>query len=117
MGSAAAIGAGYFPTVLSLLVLALGLAIGIGGALRPREGVDAGRARPLVMLLTAVACFAFAAEDLGFVVATVLLVVVGSMADHDWRWREALISSVALAAFGVLVFIVGLGVPIKIGPF
>ncbi len=39
------------------------------------------------------------------------------MADREWRLREVLISSVVLTLFGVLVFIYGLDVQMRVGPF
>ena len=61
--------------------------------------------------------FALAAEYAGFIVAAAGLVIFGSMADREWRLREVLISSVVLTLFGVLVFIYGLDVQMRVGPF
>ena len=61
--------------------------------------------------------FAFIAATLGFVAASVWLLVVGSFADRESRWREVILLTAGLTAFGALVFIVGLGVQMPLWPF
>lgn len=50
-------------------------------------------------------------------VSTIWLLVIGSLADQESRWREIAISTVVLTIFGALVFIYGLGVQMPILPF
>lgn len=72
---------------------------------------------PLVIIFAAVVGFAFVAEFFGFVAASVWLLLVGSIADHDSKLREVILLTAGLTAFGALVFIVGLGVQMPIWPF
>ncbi len=116
MGAAAMMGPGYLPTIVSSLILLIGAVVTAMGLLRSTEALDPVRLRPLLIILVAVAGFAFAAEYLGFVIASAWLIGVASMADREARPREVLASIVVLTLFGILVFIVGLGVQMPLGP-
>lgn len=116
-GSAAMMGPGFMPVVVGSMVLVLGLVIGLAGLCKGAEPIGKVRLRPLLILLTAVGGFALAAELAGFLIASAGLIIFGSMADREWRLREALISSVVLTLFGLVVFIYGLDVQMPVGPF
>jgi uncharacterized membrane protein YqjE len=49
-------------------------------------------------------------------VATVLLILVSSMADNEYRWKESLIASVILAVFTIAAFSWGLKLQLPIWP-
>ncbi|WP_288478596.1 tripartite tricarboxylate transporter TctB family protein [uncultured Pseudomonas sp.] len=116
-GSAAMMGPAYLPVLVGSLVIILGVVIGLLGLWQHAESIGAVQLRPLLILLASVGGFALAAEYAGFIVAAAGLVIFGSMADREWRLREVLISSVVLTLFGVLVFIYGLDVQMRVGPF
>lgn len=116
-GSAAMMGPGFMPLMIASLLIILGLVVGVMGAFKHVEALDAVKLRPLLILLASVGGFAFAAEIAGFVIAAAGLIIFGSMADKEWRVREVLISSTVLTLFGLLVFIYGLDVQMPVGPF
>ena len=72
--------------------------------------------KPLVIVLGSVFLFGVAAPRLGIVPATLLLILISSSADREFRWKEAVVSSLILAAFTVGVFIYGLGLQLPIWP-
>lgn len=117
VGNLAMMGPGFMPIAISIVVIAIGLVVGIAAISRNPEAISPIRLRPLLTLLLVVGGFAFGAEFLGFVITSAGLVFFGSMADRDWRLKEALISSLVLTAFGVLVFIKGLDVQMQLGLF
>jgi hypothetical protein len=117
MGTAATMGPGYLPLIVSGLILLIGLGVTIMGLLRSNEPLGVVRLRPLLIILVAVGGFAYAAGSLGFVIAAAWLIGVGSLADPESRVREIAASIVVLTIFGILVFIVGLGVQMQLGPF
>jgi hypothetical protein len=53
----------------------------------------------------------------GVVLGTILLIFVTSYASHEFGWKAAIISGVALAITSVLVFIVGLKLVLPIWPW
>lgn len=116
-GSAAMMGPGFLPDVICGLLIAIGGYVLLKGLTRAYEPIASSNIKPLLILVVAIAGFAFMSETLGFVVSTIWLLVIGSLADQESRWREIAISAVLLTLFGALVFIYGLGVQMPILPF
>lgn len=117
MGTAAAMGPGYLPRIVCWLLIVVGLTVGGMGLFSAREDITIPNLRPLTIILVSVVGFAFIAEYFGFVAASVWLLLVGSLADRESRWREVILLTAGLTVFGALVFIVGLGVQMPIWPF
>ncbi len=117
MGTTAAMGPGYLPFAVSAFIVAIGLAITAMSFVSPGEDLDAIRPRPVLIIIGAIVGFAYLAEYLGFLVASAWLVGAASLADRDTRLLEVLVSIVGLTLFGAAVFIVGLGVQIRLWPF
>lgn len=116
-GKPAMMGPGFLPDVICGLLIAIGLFVFVKGFTKSFEAIGDTNVKPLLILVAAIAGFAFMAETLGFIVSTVWLLVVGSLADTESRWREIAISTVLLTAFGAFVFIYGLGVQMPVLPF
>ncbi len=118
LGTAARMGPGYFPFALGLLLFLLGGVLVVRG-LRPaptREGWPAVSPKPLVIVLSSVLLFSRLLIPLGLLLSTALLVVVSSLASHEFRWRETLINAAALVAVVAAVFVYFLEFPIPLGP-
>ncbi len=116
-GTPAMMGAGFLPDVICGIIVTIGLFVLIKGLAKGYQSIGSSNVKPLLVLVAAIAGFALMAETLGFVVSTAWLLVVGSLADQESRWREILISTAILTAFGAFVFIYGLGVQMPILPF
>ncbi|KQR29988.1 tripartite tricarboxylate transporter TctB [Rhizobium sp. Leaf155] len=115
-GTPAMMGPGFLPRSLCVIIALIGAVVLIKSLTKPHEALDAINPKPLMILVVGIAGFAFAAESLGFVVATIWLLVVGSLADPESRWREIFISTAVLTTLGALLFIYGLGVQMPIWP-
>jgi putative tricarboxylic transport membrane protein len=118
LGSARRMGPAYFPVVLSLILIGIGLAT-VG-----RAFVVAGppirdvAAKALVLVTAAIVLFGLLVQGAGLGVAVAALVLVAAMASRSFRPIPALVLAVALAVVCVLVFIAGLGLPFRaIGPW
>ncbi|WJH38685.1 tripartite tricarboxylate transporter TctB family protein (plasmid) [Aliirhizobium terrae] len=116
-GSAAMMGAGFLPDVICGMLIAIGGYVLIKAFAKAYEPIGDSNIKPLLILVAAIAGFAFMSETLGFVVSTIWLLVIGSLADQESRWREIAISTLLLTIFGALVFIYGLGVQMPVWPF
>ena len=115
-GTAARMGPGYFPRALGIILIVLG-AILIFKSLRTTGArISLPTLKPLVVVLGSVLLFGLTVVPLGLVLATILLVVASSVASHEFRWKEATIASVVLAAFVVAVFGYGLKLQLPILP-
>lgn len=117
-GTTAAMGPGYFPTVLGALLAFLGV-LAVAHSLRParaRVAMAVARPRPLVLVLLSVVAFGVALPRLGMVAASLLLVGVSRAAAPRYRWVEVLVFGAALTAFCVGVFVWGLAMPMPLWP-
>jgi hypothetical protein len=115
MGSAARMGPGYFPMVLSGLLILIGL-ISIGrGFLAGGEAVPRIHVRPAALVIGATFLFAGTLELLGAAFALPLVLILSATASRMFRLSPvALIGAVVFTIFCLAVFIKGLGVPMPI---
>lgn len=120
LGSALAMGPGYFPTWLGGIMIAFGVVIG-GLAFKIEGEENQGLAlgewalRPWLVLPASLALFAFAMEaELGFVPSLVVLIIGCSLAHKDVHWRETIVLSVLLTAVAVAIFSYGLELPYRL---
>ena len=112
MGSMLRMGPGFFPAVLSVLIIVLGAALALHG-LRQRAAAPAVeiRLRPIAMISIAVVLFALLIERFGIVPATMALILVSSLAGARVRpWRVLIMAAATTAAIYV-IFIVILQMP------
>ncbi|WP_210489609.1 tripartite tricarboxylate transporter TctB family protein [Microvirga antarctica] len=117
IGTARQMGPGYMPVGLFGIMAVIGAIIAIRGGLQQFTPAPTPALRPLLMVLVATGAFAALIRTGGLFLATLVLVVTASFADHEARLREALIAAAALAIFAALVFSVGLGVPLPLWPW
>jgi len=116
LGAAARMGPGYFPRILGGLLVVLGLALALRALRLNGPPLPRWYWKPVVIVLGSVALFGMILNYLGMVVSTVLLIVAASSASHEFRFREALISGIALAILAVVVFVKGLKLLLPIWP-
>ena len=117
MGTAGRMGPGYFPRGLGSILILLGLILAVR-ALRLRgHPIQFGSFQPLLIVLGSVLVFGLAAPKLGLIVATILLIVISSMASHEFRWKEAVVSAMLLAAFTLAAFVYGLKLQLPTWPW
>jgi hypothetical protein len=116
VGTAARMGPGYFPRALGLILIVLGLILALRALKLAGAPLAMRNVKPLLIVLGSVLVFGLTATRLGIVAATMLLIVISSTADHEYRWKEAIISSIVLAALTVAAFIWGLGVQLPVWP-
>lgn len=116
-GTLAQMGPGFLPRVVCVLLILVGLAVGLPALRRPAIVLESVKTRPLLVILVAIIGFGLAVTYLGFVLAALWLVIMGSLADPGGKWRQTLALAVGLAAFGAVVFVYGLGVQVPLWAF
>jgi len=116
LGVAARMGPGYFPRILGILLIVLGAALSIRGLRLEGAKITLESPRPLIIVIGSVVLFGMTAPTLGLVISSILLIVVSSAASTEFRWKEALVSGVILAALSVAGFIWGLGLQFSVWP-
>jgi len=116
MGSAGRMGPGYFPRSLGLILIGLG-ALLVLRSLRVRgDAITFPTFKPVIIVLASVLLFGLTVSTLGLVIATILLVLVSSVASHEYRWKESIIAAIALAIFVVIAFRYGLSLQLPTWP-
>jgi hypothetical protein len=119
-GTARSMGPGYFPTILSLLMVALGAALaGLGWRARSEEGAFAHVPwRGLLLVVGATLFFGFALCGLGLAPVLVLVVLATAWASRYATWRTAVPLALGLAVFCTVLFVRLLGLPLPLlGPW
>jgi hypothetical protein len=106
-GTARRMGPGYFPMVLGGILCALGAAVIVKGFM-PRLW-DQGVPRPpslraIAWVSAGVIAFVLTGDRLGFIPATVLLIVISALADRGNSLRTVLLLALAVATVGVGFF-------------
>lgn len=114
-GSARSLGPGYFPTVLSGILVLLGL-VEVAAALFGSTAEEAGVIdwRPLLAVLAAVTGFAFAIAFLGLIPAFFVCVGLTSLAEPKFGILPAAViaASTSLAAWALFSLLLGMTLPL-----
>lgn len=116
VGGAGSMGPGYVPRGLSILIIVLGIGMGVRAAFAARQPFPAVAVRPLIMVGASVALFAVLLPRAGLALTSLAVVLCAGFAAADVRVRENGVLAIGLAAFAVALFVVGLGLPIRIWP-
>jgi hypothetical protein len=113
-GTAAKMGPGYFPTMLSGVIVLIGAIVGLRSLTIEGPPIEPVRLRPVVFILVAVIAFGFLIEQIGLAITTSGLAIFAAYARNDVNLKEALILAAVLAAFAIGVFAYALGQPLPI---
>lgn len=117
VGTAGRMGPGYFPLVVGLLLVAIGVILIVGSLVSGEEDrLPPFRVSAFVYVIAAVIAFGLTLEAGGLFIATVLLVTISSFADQERSWRGVGLVSVGLTAVGWLVFGRLLALPLELLP-
>jgi hypothetical protein len=116
VGTAAAMGPGYVPRGLAIIIMVYGVALGARAAFAGRDPFPEVAWRPIVFVGASVAVFAILLPVLGLAVTSCAVVICAGFAAYDVRLRENALLGVALAIFAVVLFVTVLGLPIPVWP-
>ena len=115
VGTLTAMGSGFFPVVLGVGLVGLGVALAALAAPPGQEAVQAAPDwRAAAGIGAAVALFILLARAAGLAPATFACVFVGAMGSRETTWREAVLLATGVTVFGVLLFSFGLKVQFPI---
>ena len=120
MGSAARMGPGYFPMMLSIGLGLLGTIIVVSSFIAAEKGddgkLDKFHWKPLSIILGSIVLFGLLLKPLGLILSLVALVFFSSFGSTEKKYKEVLISCVVLSIFAWTIFIYGLGLVIPAWP-
>ncbi len=118
MGSTLRMGPGYFPAVLSVVLLGLGAAIVVSAFGSVGEDVGNYAWRGMVFILAAPVFFGLTVRGLGFVPSIFVTTLIAALAGLKLKPLYALGLAVGVTIFCTLVFSVALGLPFRrFGPW
>ncbi|MFM9968406.1 MAG: tripartite tricarboxylate transporter TctB family protein [Burkholderiales bacterium] len=113
IGEISEMGPGMFPTAIGYLLAGLGVLIAVPAFFR--EGVlPTPEYREFFTVTGSVLLFALTIDRLGLVAALLLLTVVAVAAQKKVNWLETFALFVVITIFAVLLFRVGLGMPLPL---
>jgi hypothetical protein len=117
-GSTTRMGPGYFPTVLSLLLLGIGVVCSLRAFRGNVDAIDTIFIKKTVAVIVPVIVFGAIVKGAGLVPATVVVVIGSAMASMRFHVGKAALLGTGMAAFCWAVFSLGLGLPLPaFGPW
>mgnify|MGYP005840120693 CR=1 FL=1 len=118
LGTPLRMGPGFFPLILALILVGLGIAITLRSVSAPAEAFHFVPVRGLVLILPPPIVFALTVRGLGLVPTTALVAFIASLASQKVGLVYGVAIALGLTAFCVLVFHYGLGIPLPLfGPW
>ena len=111
MGSALRMGPGYFPNVLSGVMVLFGIAMLAQGVMNPQRVEGNWSLRALAILPLSTVVFGVLMEHAGFLPALFVLIPMSAYAGTEFRLREVLALAVGLTGASWALFIWGLELP------
>jgi hypothetical protein len=112
VGTGARMGPGYFPVLLSGLITAVGLVLGLRGVTVEGPPIEPVQLRPIFFIIAAILVFGFLIESIGLALTSVLLTILATYARPEVKLSETVLLGVGLAMFTVVVFVYVLGQPL-----
>jgi hypothetical protein len=113
MGTTLRMGPGYFPLVLSGLLILLGLGVLVGGLRAGGEPVGRLAIRGMLLILPAPVFFGLTVRGMGFVPAIFFTTLIACFATSRMKPLQAVALAAGVTLFSTLVFVWGLGLPFR----
>lgn len=119
LGTARQMGPGYFPSLVGLLLVAVGLAIGLRAWRTAHSSFGSVNWRGFALICIAPIVFGVTVRSVGLIPAIALAALLSSFASRRMTLTGALALSIGLTAFCVLAFsyYLNLPIPLLVWPF
>ena len=119
LGTPLRMGPGYFPLLVGVIVVALGLAIVLKGLIAGEvTAFGAVPWRAVAAIVAALLFFGFTVDGLGFVPASAVTALLTTLASSRVRPLRAVLVAIGLTVASTLIFVVGLQLRIPLwGPW
>jgi Tripartite tricarboxylate transporter TctB family len=117
-GAARKLGPGAFPLLLAAVLGLLGLIIVVQAFRNPVTHQMVIPWRGILLIIAAPVLFGLTVRGLGLIASIALVVIISAFASQRMSAKLAVMLTVGLTLFCVLVFSIGLGLPLRlVGPW
>lgn len=113
-GTAGRMGPGYFPALLAILLMVVGVISLVISFVRPDEAVQRPAYGRLALITLSVVLFGVLLRPLGLIPSTFIFVMLSSLGSTRFSWKTNLILAAGLAVGCAVIFITLLGLPIPL---
>jgi hypothetical protein len=110
-GSAARMGPGYFPIILSWIIVAIGLIVGARALTIDGPPIEPVQFRPIAVIIAAILVFGYLIDIVGLAITAALLTILAAYARRGVNLVETVLLAAGLGIFCVAVFVYGLSQP------
>jgi hypothetical protein len=114
MGTAISMGPGYFPKVLSGLLVLIGAISLIRSFIVEGEPLQGFAFSKIIFVTLSIVAFALLVEGAGLAIAVIAVFFISALASKFFNWKFTLGIALGAAVFCSLVFVKGLGIPLPI---
>jgi hypothetical protein len=114
LGSARAMGPGYFPLMVTIILAALGLIMIVLSFGRETESMELVPLRSIALVMLGPILFALLVRPLGFVAAVGAMVMISAWSSQRMTWKWAIYTTLGMIVFSVLLFYYMLAMPISL---
>ena len=113
-GDATKMGPGYFPTILSGIIVLIGVVVGLRSLAIEGPAIASTRLRPILVILVSIAAFGYLIERIGLAITVAGVAIFAAYARSAVNLKETLLLALGLSGFAVVVFAYALGQPLPI---
>ncbi|WP_416798663.1 tripartite tricarboxylate transporter TctB family protein [Ciceribacter azotifigens] len=114
-GTSGRMGPGYFPVIVSGLLVVTGIGVIIRSMAASGDTVAQVRWKPLLLVPGSVVVFGLAVEPLGLFAAVLLMLVISAATSSKFRWNwTALAGALLFAGLCCLLFVQLIGLPMPL---
>ena len=112
MGTTARMGPGYFPALLSGLIILIGLITGARGLAVDGPPIEPIYYRPLAFILGAIVVSGYLLNGVGLALTAIVVTVLAALARRDANIGESLLLGAGIGLFAIGVFVYALNQPL-----
>jgi hypothetical protein len=113
-GTAAKMGTGYFPFILSWLILLIGVVLVARSLALDGPAVERPQWRPIAFIIGAVVGFGYLLQWTGLLAAALMVTLIAAYARQNVRLRDYFWLGAGLAVFTAAVFVFALNQPLPL---
>jgi Tripartite tricarboxylate transporter TctB family len=110
-GSSHNMGPGYFPIILSWIIVAIGVIVGVKALSIQGPPIEPVQLRPITIIIASILVFGYLIDYVGLALTAALVTLLTAFARRGVNLVETLLLAAGLGIFCVLVFVYGLSQP------